>query len=92
MILQSFLRRRLKAISSDIDVYDMDGESKVAEANIDENTLAQWCDAISDVLLKDLAHFEMAHIVNDMPPPFLINRWCCQRQLRLRAALAQLMP
>ena len=65
--IAKLLRRRLKAISSDIDVYDINGEGSMVEADIDEKTIAPWCDALCDLLLKDLAHFEMARLVNDMP-------------------------
>lgn len=51
-----------------------------AEASIEGGAqLAQWCEAVAELLLMDLAQFEIAYMVNGCPLRWRKKRLCCPR-------------
>lgn len=51
-----------------------------AEASIEGGAqLAQWCEAVAELLLMDLAQFEIAYMVNGLPLTLEEKRLCCLR-------------
>ena len=64
--IRKLLTRRLKRLGSEIEVRGED--EKHAQAEIQGIVQAEeWCAAIAGLLLRDLAHFEMARLVNALP-------------------------
>ncbi|MCE5236087.1 MAG: sporulation protein YtxC [Clostridiaceae bacterium] len=65
--ISRLVRRRLKKLSSSLTLREGSGK-RTAEAQIETDTEADaWCEAVAEVLLYDVAHFELARLVNDLP-------------------------
>lgn len=65
--IPKLLRRRLKRLGWDLEFFEDTEKKSRVEAEIDDqDALDAWCSAISEMLIYDLSHFELARIVNDL--------------------------
>ncbi|MEG1547579.1 MAG: sporulation protein YtxC [Clostridia bacterium] len=67
--IRKLLVRRLKHLGYNELLVDDADKSNVAARLTDEMDMNVWCEALSGVLLRDVAHFELARMVNMLPIP-----------------------
>ncbi len=61
------IRRRIKKSGGFLTLHEIDGKH-TASADLETEQEADiWCTAVAEVLLYDIAHFELARLVNDLP-------------------------
>ena len=61
------VKRRLKKLDPSLSLREGSGK-RTAEAQVETaEEMDAWCEAVAEVLLYDVAHFELARLVNDLP-------------------------
>ena len=66
--IRRLLERRLNQTQCHLGLYLNPGDENIARAELaDEKALDAWCSAVAELLVRDLSHFELARLVNDLP-------------------------
>ncbi len=61
------IKRRLKRLGVSLNLREGEGKKTAAAQLETETDMDAWCAAVAEVLLYDIAHFELARLVNDLP-------------------------
>jgi hypothetical protein len=65
--IKRLLERRLKIAGSEKIKLKDEESGRISAVLDDENEMNEWCSAIAQLLLRDLAHLEVARLVNELP-------------------------
>lgn len=79
--IEKLLKRRLRQAGWEPDLAVSFGDEQVVSAEVDSSEeLSAWIMAIGRLLLKDMAHFEMARLINELPLTLAQKQMALPRQ------------
>jgi hypothetical protein len=85
--IKKLLQRRLEQAGQPVALSGDNGLVRIELSG--EGALEGWCTAVCALLLRDLAHFEMARMVNDLPLSLEEKRSVLPEAVRLSRAMLQ---